>query len=86
LKGKYNEEEIISILSIFHHLNLLIKADISNEQVKEAAVLCKKINVSFGDALHAILARDTKAIMVTRDKHFLRLRDISDIKKPEDLL
>lgn len=86
LKGKYNEEEIIAILSIFHHLNLLIKADISNEQAKEAAVLCKKRNVSFGDALHAILARDTKAIMVTRDKHFLRLRDISDIKKPEDFL
>lgn len=86
LKGKYSEEEIIAILSIFYHLELLIKADISKEQAMEAAALCRKRNVSFGDALHAVLSRDNKAVMVTRDRHFIRLLDIADVKKPEDLL
>jgi len=33
------------------------------------------------DALHAILARDNKAILVTRDKHFYDLADKVEIKK-----
>lgn len=86
LMVKYAKEEIIAILSIFYHLNLLVKVPISKEQAKEAAVICKKRNIPFGDALHAILARDNKSIMVTRDKHFKKLKDIADIKKPEDLL
>lgn len=61
------------------------KVSISEEQAKEAAVICKKRNVPFGDALHAILARDNKSIMVTRDKHYKKLKDIADIQKPEDL-
>ena len=83
---KYSKEEIIGIFSIFYHLNLLVKVPISKEQAKEAAVICKKRNIPFGDVLHAVLARDNKSIMVTRDKHFQRLMDIADIKKPEDLL
>ena len=83
---KYSKEEISTIFSIIFNLDLLVKVLISKEQAKEAAVLCKKRNVAFGDALHAILARDNKAIMVTRDKHFKKLKDIAEIKKPEDLL
>lgn len=60
--------------------------DISESQAKEAAILCKQRKVAFGDALHAILARDNNAIMVTRDKHFLGLADIAEVKKPEDLI
>lgn len=86
LKVKYNEEEINKIFEIIYKRNLLSKVTISNSQVKEAAILCKKRKVAFGDALHAILARDNKAIMVTRDKHFFELVDIAEIKKPEDLI
>jgi len=85
LKIKYSEEEIKDILEIAGKRNLLFKADISEFQAKEAAVLCKKKKIAFGDALHAILARDNDAIMVTRDRHFLELTDITEIKKPEDL-
>lgn len=86
LQIKYSEEEINNILEIVSKRNLLIKADISESQAKEAAILCKQRKVAFGDALHAILARDNKAIIVTRDKHFLELTDIAEIKKPEDLI
>ena len=86
LKVKYSDEEINNILEIVSKRNLLVKVDISESQAKEAAILCGQREVAFGDALHAILARDNNAIMVTRDKHFLELTDIAEVKKPEDLI
>jgi|SRR3989344_2103037 len=86
LKVKYSEDEINRIFEIIDRRDLLLKVDISKEQAKEAAVLCKKRNVAFGDALHAILARDNKSTMITRDKHFLELFDIVEVKKPEELI
>jgi len=86
LKVKYSDEEINNILEIVSKRNLLVKVDISKSQAKEAAILCEQRKVAFGDALHAILARDNNAIMVTRDKHFLELTDIAEVKKPEDLI
>ena len=39
-----------------------------------------------GDILHAIIARDTNSILITRDKHFNRLLDICRFYKPEELI
>jgi len=86
LKVKYSEAEIKRIFEIISKRNLLIKADISEAQAKEAAKRCRERKVSFGDALHAILARDNGAIMITRDRHFLELDDIAEIKTPEQLI
>ena len=86
LKIGYNKDEINKIFEIVNKRNLLIKVNISESQIKESAILCKKKEVAFGDALHAVLARDNKAIMVTRDKHFIELNHIAEIKKPEDLI
>ncbi len=86
LKVKYSEEEINNILEIVSKRNLLLKVEISQSQGKEAALICRQRKVAFGDVLHSILSRDNNAIMVTRDKHFLELLDIVDIKKPEDLI
>ena len=83
---KYSKEEISSILSILFNIGLLEKINTSKEQAKEASDLCKKLNIPFGDALHAILARDNKAVMITRDNHFQLLKDIVEIQKPEDLI
>jgi len=86
LKIKYSEEEIKKIFEVIDKRNLLLKVDISESQAKEAAILCKKRKVAFGDALHSILARDNNAIMITRDRHFEELQDMVEIKKPEDLI
>ena len=55
------------------------------EQIKEAATLSEEKKVPFGDAVHAILARDNNAIMVTRDHHFSKLKECIIVKKPEEL-
>ena len=65
---------------------LLEKVEINEKQLKEAADLSKEHKIPLGDTVHSVLARDTKAIMVTRDRHFRKLKDKITIKKPEDLI
>ena len=65
---------------------LLEKVEINEKQLKEAADLSREHSIPFGDAIHGILARDNNAIMVTRDRHFRKLKDKINIKKPEDLI
>jgi len=57
---------------------ILIKA--SDDEKRSALEISRQRNLPFADALHAMLARDNDAILVTRDKHFLDLEDICNIK------
>ena len=84
LNVAYNEKEIKEIFNIIEEENLLEKVEISKNQVKEALELKRKLQIPFGDALHAILAKDNNAILVTRDEHFLKI-DFVNVKNPEDL-
>lgn len=86
LKKEYGEDKIKDILDIINRINLLEKVKIIDEQIKEASKLSKNYNIPFGDALHAILARDNNAVMITRDLHFNELRNIVTVKKPEELI
>jgi len=76
LKVKYTEDEIRNLFEIVSSRRLLVKVEISDAQIKEATMLCRKRSVAFGDALHAVLARDRQAILISRDKHFAELMDI----------
>lgn len=76
-----------TIKKIFDNVaGFLEKVNVEKHHVKNAAILCQKENLPFGDALHAVLAGDNDAILVTRDHHFENLQDIAIIKKPEDLI
>ena len=84
LSHAYDEQ---TISKLFKNMSeLLEKVEIDEEQLKEAVYLSKKVNIPLGDAVHGILARDNNAIMVTRDRHFRKLKDKITVKKPEDLL
>jgi predicted nucleic acid-binding protein len=58
---------------------------ISVAQRDEARLLAGERHVPEADAAHAIIARDNACILVTRDTHFLALRDICVPHKPEEL-
>jgi len=61
-------------------------AEISKEQDREAKSLVPfKRPAHYADILHAILARDCKAIMIARDRHFDCLEDIVAVLKPEEV-
>ncbi len=84
LKLRFKEEEIISCLQTLAHNPLLVP--ITDKQIEEAEIVGRIRKIGTADALHAILARDSDAILVTRDAHYMDLVDIATIKKPEDLI
>ena len=65
---------------------ILIFVESTEKQIGKAKDLSLKRNVPKRDALHALIARDNNAILVTLDKHFQQIRDIIEPKRPQDLI
>lgn len=84
LRKDYSDEKIKLVFSSFK--DFLVEVPISSEQYSEAKKLARQKKDSHEtDILHAILARDNKAVLVTRDAHFDCLRDIVEISTPEEI-
>ncbi|MEM2139123.1 MAG: PIN domain-containing protein [Candidatus Woesearchaeota archaeon] len=83
LKFSFSEKKVLEIFDIFPEK---IKISITNNNLNEAKELSKKHSLNINDALHSVIARENKAILITRDKHFLELSKIVEIKKPEELI
>ncbi|MDD3175617.1 MAG: PIN domain-containing protein [Candidatus Nanoarchaeia archaeon] len=84
LKTRYSQKQLTSYLEIIPK-SLIIYLRHSYLDIAEAITLKEKLNISFGDALHAILARNNDAMLITRDNHFNEIKFIK-IFKPEDLI
>ncbi|MBU2639074.1 MAG: type II toxin-antitoxin system VapC family toxin [Nanoarchaeota archaeon] len=84
LERYYPLDEIRGMTFLFE--GLMIKAEVSDAQIKEAKSLSKERNVPFGDAIHAVVARDNNAIIVSRDRHFMLLADICNVIPPEKII
>lgn len=84
LEMNYSMPEIKGMMKPFEAI--LEKLVASQEQRDEAKKIALERNLPKGDVLHAILARDNKYILITRDKHFKELIDISTYHKPEDII
>ncbi len=84
LESNYSVEEINGMVLPFQ--TILEKVLVTKEQRDEAKKIAAERNLPPGDALHAIVARDNKYIMVTRDKHFKELHDITNHYKPEEII
>jgi predicted nucleic acid-binding protein len=84
LLSHLSEEQVKQIFSSFS--NFLREIKISKEQIKEAKNIGLWVRYSHtADIMHAILARDNKAILITRDKHFDVLAEIVLVLKPEEV-
>jgi len=84
LEGYYSHEEINSM--IFPFQKIIKKIIATKEQKIEAREIAEERNLPPGDCLHAILSRDNNFILVTRDRDFKQLEDISIHYKPEELI
>jgi predicted nucleic acid-binding protein len=82
LETIYSLAEINGMFKIFQNS---IKIIATSEQRAEAKKVAIQRSVPPGDALHAIMARDNKLILITRDRHFKQLKDISKHYKPEEI-
>ena len=84
LEVRYTIAEINGMIKPFEQL---IEKIISTKNQKlEAKKIGLERNLPTGDALHSIIARDSNLILVTRDKHFKELTDISKYYKPENII
>lgn len=84
MNSGYAEPEIKELLNKFD--KLIINIEPSNKEIGKSKDLASKRDVPRGDALHSLIARNNKAILVTRDNHFKRLIDIIKSKKPEEII
>jgi predicted nucleic acid-binding protein len=86
LRVRFAENEIQDIITITSLLIEMKKIDMTKEDPLEADKISKEREIPFNDALHAIIARNNKAILVSQDKHFQELKDIVTVRKPEDII
>lgn len=84
LASKYSLDEIRGMTFLFE--NMMLKVGVSDSQAKEARILSKERNLPFGDAIHAVVARDNNALLVSRDRHFILLADICNVAPPEKII
>jgi predicted nucleic acid-binding protein len=86
LKLRHDKVEIDRFFNIISLLGILKLVDITKEERMEAKLIAAERGVPFHDALHAIIARDNDAIIVTQDRHFNELVEVVVAKRPEELL
>ncbi len=84
LEMNYSMEEINGMIKPFE--DIVEKIIITPKQRNEAKRIGEERSLPPGDVLHAIIARDNHAILVTRDNHFRKLEDVSKHYKPEDII
>ncbi len=81
----YSIAEIKGMMKPFE--SIIEKVISTKIQRKEAKRIAHERNIPEGDVLHAILARDHKIILITRDNDFRKLKDIIPYyDKPEELI
>jgi predicted nucleic acid-binding protein len=83
LEGYYSLEEINGMM--FPFKKIIKKVIATKEQRIEARKIAEERDLPPGDCLHAIIARDNNFILVTRDKDFKQLEDITSHHKPEEI-
>lgn len=78
---------IYELRNMFEELKpLLIFVESINSQIGKAKDISAKRHIPKGDVLHAILARDNRATLITFDNHFKKLGDIIKSYKPQEII
>ena len=80
----FSHYEIDNVFLPWQRIIILVYS--TKKQFGKAKDISKKRKIPLFDALHALIARDCRSIMVTRDRHFRELFDIIKSKKPEDII
>lgn len=84
LESKYSIEEINGMIKPFE--DIIERVFLIKTQKDEAKKIASERNLPPGDVIHAIIARDNNFILITRDRHFNELLDISKSYTPEEII
>jgi len=84
-----DEKEFIGKLELFNYSPGFVRITLTKEEYEEAQKLKDRINsnISLFDIIHALLAKKTNSILVTRDRDLIEFAKNINIeaKKPEEL-
>ena len=80
-----SDHELLRIFGIAKPDHLR-RVHMANAHMTQSKKIAKPLRIPWGDALHAMLAREHGAQLVSRDHDFEKLKHITTAKKPEDLL
>lgn len=86
LKRKIALQDLEEKLSELRQEGLLEYVEAEKEDYEKAEQIYRETGLHFPDSLHAALSIKYKAIMVTRTRHFDAVKNILEVRKPEDLL
>ncbi|MFA6089025.1 MAG: PIN domain-containing protein [Candidatus Woesearchaeota archaeon] len=85
LSVAFGYEEIKQMFGLLSLLDILQRVEVTKEEYLKAKILANKRKIPTVDVLHAIVARNNGAIVISQDNHFLQLKDLVDVRKPEDI-
>lgn len=77
----YEIEELFQPLK-----SILIFVESTEREVGKSRDLSLKRDIPKGDALHALIARDNNLVLITLDKHFQELLDITKPIRPQNII
>jgi len=86
LKKKIALADLEEKLDRLMQVNLLEEIEAEKEDVELSRKIIRERGLHFPDSLHAALAIRARAIIVTRTKHFELVKNLVEVRKPEDLL
>ena len=85
LRKDLTKEEINDMLNLLFISGTLKKVGISEEEYREARKISKEKGLPLGDVLHVIISRNNKAVLVSQDWHFKKLKNLVSVKAPEEI-
>lgn len=80
----YSEFDIQELLQQLK--SIIIFTESTEREIGKAKDLAQKRDVPKRDALHALIARDNNAILITLDNHFKKLTDITKPYSPQEFI
>jgi predicted nucleic acid-binding protein len=86
LNRHYSKERTKILLQIISSFCELKKIEIERRHFNEAFLLSRKLGVHVSDVLHALIAKENNAVLVTTDRHFEKLKNIVTVIKPEEII
>lgn len=84
VNNNYLEFEIEEFISSLRPIIIYVEA--TEYEIGKAKDLAQKRDVPKKDALHALIARDNNAILITLDNHFKKTADISIPHSPKEFI
>ena len=80
----YLESEIKELLSQLKSIIIFVES--TEREIGKAKDLAQKRDIPKRDALHALIARDNNALLITLDNHFRKLTDIITPHNPKEFI